>query len=71
MLCAILVDIEVDLNVKVIVEAIVTVAVNLKEYVMKRPYIVCHMMSSVDGRIDCAMTEKLAGWRTIIPPFQS
>lgn len=61
MLCAILVDIEVDLNVKVIVEAIVTVAVNLKEYVMKRPYIVCHMMSSVDGRIDCAMTEKLAG----------
>lgn len=28
---------------------------------MKRPFIVCHMMSSVDGRIDCAMTEKLAG----------
>ena len=26
---------------------------------MKRPYIVCHMMSSVDGRIDCAMTEKI------------
>lgn len=24
-----------------------------------RPYIVCHMMSSVDGRIDCDMTEKL------------
>ncbi|MDD6314001.1 MAG: dihydrofolate reductase family protein [Porphyromonadaceae bacterium] len=22
-----------------------------------KPYIVCHMMSSVDGRIDCAMTE--------------
>ena len=28
---------------------------------MKRPYIICHMMSSVDGRIDCAMTAKLAG----------
>lgn len=24
-----------------------------------RPYIICHMMSSVDGRIDCAMTEKI------------
>lgn len=24
-----------------------------------RPYIVCHMMSSVDGRIDCDMTENL------------
>lgn len=28
---------------------------------MKRPYIVCHMMTSVDGRIDCAMTEQLPG----------
>ncbi len=28
---------------------------------MKRPYIICHMMASVDGRIDCAMTEKLPG----------
>ena len=28
---------------------------------MKRPYIICHMMSSVDGRIDCAMTAQLAG----------
>ena len=28
---------------------------------MKRPYMICHMMSSVDGRIDCAMTEKLPG----------
>lgn len=28
---------------------------------MSRPYIVCHMMASVDGRIDCAMTEKLEG----------
>lgn len=24
---------------------------------MNKPYIVCHMMASVDGRIDCAMTE--------------
>lgn len=24
-----------------------------------RPYIICHMMSSLDGRIDCAMTEQL------------
>ena len=28
---------------------------------MNRPYIVCHMMASVDGRIDCAMTEHLPG----------
>ena len=28
---------------------------------MKRPYIICHMMTSVDGRIDCAMTEQLPG----------
>ena len=28
---------------------------------MNKPYIVCHMMTSVDGRIDCAMTEKLGG----------
>lgn len=28
---------------------------------MKRPYIICHMMTSVDGRIDCAMTEHLPG----------
>lgn len=28
---------------------------------MNRPYIVCHMMASVDGRIDCAMTEKMKG----------
>ena len=26
-----------------------------------KPYIVCHMMTSVDGRIDCAMTEHLPG----------
>lgn len=28
---------------------------------MNRPYIICHMMTSVDGRIDCAMTAKLRG----------
>lgn len=28
---------------------------------MKKPYIVCHMMMSVDGRIDCAMTSQLKG----------
>ena len=28
---------------------------------MKKPYIVCHMMTSLDGRIDCAMTGQLAG----------
>ena len=28
---------------------------------MNRPHIACHMMTSVDGRIDCAMTEHLPG----------
>ena len=28
-----------------------------------KPYIVCHMMMSADGRIDCAMTAKLPGVR--------
>ena len=28
---------------------------------MSKPYIVCYMMTSVDGRIDCAMTEQLPG----------
>ena len=28
---------------------------------MSKPYIICHMMSSVDGRIDCAMTAQLKG----------
>lgn len=28
---------------------------------MKRPYTICHMMMSVDGRIDCGMTVKIAG----------
>ncbi len=26
---------------------------------MNRPYIICHMMASIDGRIDCDMTEKI------------
>ncbi len=26
-----------------------------------KPYIICHMMMSVDGRVDCAMTERLPG----------
>ena len=28
---------------------------------MKKPYIICHMMTSIDGRIDCAMTSQLRG----------
>ena len=32
-----------------------------ENYRMSKPYIICHMMMSVDGRIDCAMTSKLPG----------
>lgn len=28
---------------------------------MNKPYIICHMMTSVDGRIDCGMTAQLQG----------
>lgn len=28
---------------------------------MNRPHIICHMMTAVDGRIDCGMTAKLEG----------
>ena len=28
---------------------------------MSRPYIICHMMTSIDGRIDCAMTAQIKG----------
>lgn len=28
---------------------------------MNRPYIVCHMMTALDGRIDCGMTVKIPG----------
>lgn len=34
---------------------------------MKRPYIICYMMTSVDGRIDCNMTAKLAGVEDYYP----
>lgn len=34
---------------------------------MSKPYIVCYMMTSVDGRIDCAMTEKLPGVEEYYP----
>lgn len=32
---------------------------NNKLFYTMRPYIICHMMSSVDGRIDCAMTAEI------------
>lgn len=35
---------------------------------MKKPYIICHMMTSVDGRIDCAMTSKFKPVYPIITP---
>lgn len=28
---------------------------------MKRPYIVCHIVASIDGRIDCQMVDKISG----------
>lgn len=28
---------------------------------MNKPYIICHMMTSIDGRIDCGMTAQLRG----------
>ena len=28
---------------------------------MIRPHIICHMMISIDGRIDCEMTAKISG----------
>lgn len=28
---------------------------------MKRPYVICHMMVSVDGRIDCPMVAQISG----------
>lgn len=27
----------------------------------KKPYIVCHLVASIDGRIDCAMVDKISG----------
>lgn len=37
---------------------------------MNKPYIVCYMMTSVDGRIDCAMTEKLPGVEDYYPTLE-
>lgn len=34
---------------------------------MNKPYIICYMMTSVDGRIDCAMTENLPGVEEYYP----
>lgn len=34
---------------------------------MKKPYIVCYMMTSVDGRIDCDMVGQLAGVEDYYP----
>lgn len=34
---------------------------------MSKPYIVCYMMTSVDGRIDCEMVGKLAGVEDYYP----
>lgn len=34
---------------------------------MEKPYIVCYMMTSVDGRIDCDMVGKLAGVEDYYP----
>ncbi len=28
---------------------------------MNRPYVICHMMMSIDARINCAMTAQLEG----------
>lgn len=34
---------------------------------MNKPYITCYMMTSIDGRIDCAMTEHLPGVEEYYP----
>ena len=34
---------------------------------MNKPYIVCYMMTSVDGRIDCDMVGRLAGVEDYYP----
>lgn len=28
---------------------------------MSRPYVICHMVESIDGRIDCEMVDKISG----------
>ena len=37
---------------------------------MKKPYIICHMMISLDGRIDCAMTVICPVWTTTTRPWR-
>ena len=34
---------------------------NLPTNKMNRPYIICHMVASIDGRIDCSMVDKISG----------
>lgn len=34
---------------------------------MNKPYIVCYIMTSVDGRIDCGMVGQLAGAEEYYP----
>ena len=34
---------------------------------MEKPYIICYMMTSVDGRIDCDMVGRLAGVEDYYP----
>ncbi len=38
---------------------------------MNKPYITCYMATSVDGRIDCPMTEKLPGVEEYYPMLNS
>lgn len=26
-----------------------------------KPYVICHMVASIDGRIDCSMVDKISG----------
>ena len=37
----------------------ITFAPVTKKYNIMKPYIICHMMASIDGRIDCDMTERI------------
>lgn len=38
---------------------------------MNKPYIICHMMTSLDGRIDCKMTENLPGTKNYYETLDS
>ena len=37
---------------------------------MEKPYIVCYMMASIDGRIDCEMTGRLPGVESYYPVLE-